>query len=239
MHHAIAFSHLVLAERYFFKLFPLDCINPGLLLCTSLNNNFTKQLHVKYHCISIADAWEYFFFFHCSKCQIFDPIVFICAVCVFKWWIMQLHFLIWFCRKIFFKTVPLDCINPGLLHVLCTSLNHNFTRTTSCQILQFHCWFFPHCSTCKICDPQGSDPIVSICASLIPYIQMRSHVIFLLVHKTKGSEGWACVTHLYIRLEVQRAEPVSLTCHFVFRNLYTEPSIGASYQISINLAKCF
>ena len=56
MHHAIAFSHLVLAERYFFKLFPLDYINPGLLLCTSLNNNFTKQLHVKYHCISIADA---------------------------------------------------------------------------------------------------------------------------------------------------------------------------------------
>jgi hypothetical protein len=55
MHHAIAFSHLVLAERYFFKLFPLDYINPGLLLCTSLNNNFTKQLHVKYHCISIAD----------------------------------------------------------------------------------------------------------------------------------------------------------------------------------------
>jgi hypothetical protein len=75
------------------------------------------------------------FFFHCSTCKIFDPIVFICAVCVFKWWIMQLHFLIWFCRKIFFKTVPLDCKNPGLLHVLCTSLNHNFTRTTSCQIL--------------------------------------------------------------------------------------------------------
>lgn len=104
------------------------------------------------------------------------------------------------CRKIFLKTVPLDYINPGLLHVLCTSLNHNFTRTTSCQILHFHCWFlrilFPHCSTCKICDPQGSDPIVSICASLIPYIQMRSHVIFLLVHKTRGSEGGTCVTHL-------------------------------------------
>jgi hypothetical protein len=29
--------------------------------------------------------------------------------------------------------------------------------------------------------------------------------------------------------------PVSLTCHFVLRKLYTEPSIGASYQISINL----
>jgi hypothetical protein len=140
------------------------------------------------------------FFFHCSTCKIFDPIVFICAVGVFKWWIMQLHFLIWFLQIDILKTVPLDCINPGLLHVLCTSLNHNFTKKTSCPILHFHCWFlrilFPHCSTCKICDPQGSDPLVSICASLIRYIQMRSHVIFLLVHKTRGSECWACVTHL-------------------------------------------
>jgi hypothetical protein len=34
-------------------------------------------------------------------------------------------------------------------------------------------------------------------------------------------------------------EPVSLTCHFVLRKLYTVPSIGASYQISINLGKRF
>jgi hypothetical protein len=35
-------------------------------------------------------------------------------------------------------------------------------------------------------------------------------------------------------------EPVSLTCHFALRKLYTEPSIiGGSYQISINLAKWF
>jgi hypothetical protein len=41
------------------------------------------------------------------------------------------------------------------------------------------------------------------------------------------------------KLEAQWAEPVSLTCHSVLRKLYTEHSIGASYQISINLAKWF
>jgi len=38
------------------------------------------------------------------------------------------------------------------------------------------------------------------------------------------------------KLEAQWAEPVSLTCHFALKKLYTESSIGASYQISINLA---
>jgi hypothetical protein len=32
---------------------------------------------------------------------------------------------------------------------------------------------------------------------------------------------------------------VSLTFHSILRKLYTEPSIGASYQISINLTKWF
>ena len=41
------------------------------------------------------------------------------------------------------------------------------------------------------------------------------------------------------KLEAQWAEPVSLTCHSVLRKLYTEPSTGVSYQISINLAKWF
>jgi hypothetical protein len=34
-------------------------------------------------------------------------------------------------------------------------------------------------------------------------------------------------------LEVQWAAPVSLTCHFVLRKLYTELSIEVSYQIQL------
>ena len=46
-------------------------------------------------------------------------------------------------------------------------------------------------------------------------------------------------TNKKIKLEDQWAESVLLTCHYVLWKLYTEPSIGASYQISINLAIWF
>ena len=51
--------------------------------------------------------------------------------------------------------------------------------------------------------------------------------------------GISSLNYIVLKTRVSVAEPVSLSFQFALRKLYTEPSIGASYQISVHLANRF
>jgi hypothetical protein len=67
----------------------------------------------------------------------------------------------------------------------------------------------------------------------------RSYWRFSPLEKATSILGYLIKIHYKKKLDGQWTEPVSLTFYSVLSKLYTEPSIGASYQISVHLANRF